>query len=172
MGLGVLGGDFVRKLAALDFKVLGWSRTPREPARRHDLPWVRKDCDPFLEQTEILVNFLPLTPETAGILSASTFARLPRGACIINIARGDHLDEQDLLAALDQGQLGGAMLDVFRREPLPPDSSFWHHPKVVITPHIAAQAFAELMVSQVIENIRRIERGEPPLGLVDPARGY
>ncbi len=171
MGLGVLGGDFVRKLAVLDFKVLGWSRTPRS------LPGVTtfhgsQGLHPFLEQTEILVNFLPLTPETTGILGASTFARLPRGACIINIARGDHLNEQDLLAALDQGQLGGAMLDVFRREPLPPDSAFWHHPKIVITPHIAAQAFAELMVSQVIENIRRIERGEPPLGLVDPARGY
>ncbi len=171
MGLGVLGGDFVRKLAVLDFKVLGWSRTPRS------LPGVTsfhgpEGLGPFLAQTEILVNFLPLTPETAGILNASTFARLPRGACIINIARGDHLNERDLLAALDRGQLGGAMLDVFRREPLPSDHAFWHHPLVVITPHIAAQAIAELMVSQVIDNIRRIERGEPPLGLVDPVRGY
>jgi phosphoglycerate dehydrogenase-like enzyme len=99
-------------------------------------------------------------------------AWLPRGACILNIARGAHLDEPDLLAALDQGQLGGALLDVFQHEPLPPKHPFWHHPKIVITPHIAAQAIAGLMVSQVIDNIRRIERGEPPLGLVDPARGY
>jgi glyoxylate/hydroxypyruvate reductase A len=171
MGLGVLGADFVGKALALGFKVLGWSRTPRS------LPGVPtfdgpSGLHPFLEQTQILVNFLPLTAETEGILNASTFARLPRGACFINIARGAHLDEQDLLAALDQGQLGGALLDVFQHEPLPLDHPFWHHPKIVITPHIAAQAIASLMVSQVIDNIRRIERGEPPLGLVDPARGY
>jgi glyoxylate/hydroxypyruvate reductase len=171
MGLGVLGGDFVRKLLPLGFKVLGWSRTPKT------LPGVaafhgRAGLSDFLAQTEILVNFLPLTPDTAGILSASTFAALPRGACIINIARGAHLDEQELVAALDRGQLGGAMLDVFQREPLPPEHPFWHHPRVVVTPHIAAQAIAELMVSQVIDNIRRIERGERPLGLVDRRRGY
>jgi glyoxylate/hydroxypyruvate reductase A len=171
MGLGVLGGDFVRKLAVLDFKVLGWSRTPRRLSGVTSFHGPQ-GLGPFLEQTEILVNFLPLTPETAGILNASTFARLPRGACIINIARGDHVNEQDLLAALDSGRLGGAMLDVFRREPLPSDHAFWHHPRVVITPHIAAQAIAELMVSQVIDNIRRIERGEQPHGLVDPVRGY
>ena len=171
MGLGVLGADFVGKALALGFKVLGWTRTPRSlrgvstfhgPAGLH----------PFLERTQILVNFLPLTSETEGILDSSTFARLPRGACIINIARGAHLDEQDLLTALDQGQLGGALLDVFQHEPLPPEHLFWHHPKIVVTPHIAAQAIAGLMVSQVVDNIRRIERGEPPLGLVDPARGY
>jgi glyoxylate/hydroxypyruvate reductase len=171
MGLGVLGSDFLRKLTALDFKALGWSRTPR------DLPNVTTyhgaaGLRAFLEHTEILVNFLPLTPETANILGASTFALLPRGACIVNIARGDHLDEQALVAALDEGRLGGAMLDVFRREPLPSGHPFWHHPKIVITPHVAAQAIAELMVSQVIGNIRRIERGEPPLGVVDPVRGY
>ena len=171
MGLGVLGGDFVRKLIPLGFKVVGWSRTPRS------IPGVTTFHGPtglneFLRQTEILANFLPLTADTADILSASTFARLPRGACIINIARGAHLDEHDLLAALDQGQLGGAMLDVFQREPLPPEHPFWHHPFVVVTPHVAAQAIAELMVSQVIDNIRRIERGEPPLGLVDRGRGY
>ncbi len=171
MGLGVLGGDFVRKLVPLGFKILGWSRTPKS------LPGVttfhgREGLGEFLGSTDILVNFLPLTPDTVGILSASTFARLPRGACIINIARGAHLDEHELLAALDRGQLGGAMLDVFQREPLPPEHRFWHHPRVIVTPHIAAQAIAELMVSQVIDNIRRIERGEAPLGLVDRRRGY
>lgn len=171
MGLGVLGSDFVRKLAALDFRVLGWSRTRREIACVTTFHGA-EGLAPFLERTEILVNFLPLTPETANILSARTFARLPHGACIINIARGDHLDEHDLVAALDDGQLGGAMLDVFRREPLPSEHPFWHHPKVVVTPHVAAQAIAELMVSQVIENIRRIERGEAPHGVVNPERGY
>jgi glyoxylate/hydroxypyruvate reductase A len=171
MGLGVLGGDFVRKLLPLGFKVLGWSRTPKS------LPGVTtfhgtEGLEEFLGQTEILANFLPLTPDTAAILSTPTFARLPAGACIINIARGAHLDERELLAALDRGELGGAMLDVFQREPLPPEHPFWHHPSVVVTPHVAAQAIAELMVSQVIDNIRRIERGAPPLGLVDRRRGY
>jgi glyoxylate/hydroxypyruvate reductase A len=171
MGLGVLGGDFVRKLVPLGFKVLGWSRTPK------NLPGVTTFHGPgglsaFLGQTEILANFLPLTSDTKGILSASTFGQLPRGACIINIARGAHLDERDLLAALDQGQVGGAMLDVFQREPLPPEHPFWHHPRAIITPHVAAQAIAELMVAQVIDNIRRIERGQRPLGLVDRRRGY
>jgi glyoxylate/hydroxypyruvate reductase len=171
MGLGVMGGDFVRKVAPLGFRLLGWSRTSQS------IPGVTtfhgsEMLGAFLAQTEILVNFLPLTAETAGILSASAFAQLPRGACIINIARGGHVDEQDLLAALDQGQLGGAMLDVFQREPLPREHPFWHHPRVILTPHIAALAIAELMVSQVADNIRRIERGEPPLGLVDRRRGY
>jgi glyoxylate/hydroxypyruvate reductase A len=171
MGLGVLGGDFVRKLVPLGFKVLGWSRTPKS------LPGVttfhgREGLNELLGQTEILANFLPLTADTAGILSASSFGLLPRGACIINVARGAHLNEHDLLAALDQGQLGGAMLDVFQREPLPPEHPFWHHPSVVLTPHVAAQAIAQLMVAQVFDNIRRIERGEQPLGLVDRRRGY
>lgn len=171
MGLGVLGGDFVPKVAALGFRVLGWSRTPRT------LPGITTfhgpdGLPPFLEQTQILANFLPLTPETAGILDARVFARMPRGACIVNIARGAHLNEPDLLAALDQGQLGGALLDVFEQEPLPPDHPFWHHPGIVITPHVAAQAIPALMVSQVVDNVRRIERGEAPTGLIDLARGY
>ncbi|HTS55361.1 MAG TPA: glyoxylate/hydroxypyruvate reductase A [Burkholderiales bacterium] len=171
MGLGVLGSDFIRKLVPLGFSVLGWSRTPRrlENVTSFHGP---EGLSEFLGQSEILVNFLPLTADTAGVLSASTFARLPRGACIINIARGAHLNERDLLAALEQGQLGGAMLDVFQHEPLPPEHPFWHHPRIVVTPHVAAQAIAELMVSQVIDNIRCIERGEPPLGLVDRGRGY
>jgi glyoxylate/hydroxypyruvate reductase A len=171
MGLGVLGSDFARKVVPLGFKVLGWSRTPKS------LPGVttfhgHEALSAFLGETEILANFLPLTAETAGILNASTFGRLPRGACIINIARGAHLDERDLVAALDGGQLAGAMLDVFQREPLPPEHRFWHHPHVVVTPHVAAQAIAALMVEQVIDNIRRIERGQQPLGLVNRGRGY
>jgi glyoxylate/hydroxypyruvate reductase A len=171
MGLGVMGSDFVRKLAPLGFRILGWSRTPRS------IPGVtafhgRESLGAFLVQAEILVNLLPLTAETAGILSAPALALLPRGACIINIARGGHVDEQDLLAALEQGQLGAAMLDVFQSEPLPREHPFWHHPRVIATPHIAALAIAELMVSQVADNIRRIELGEAPLGLVDRRRGY
>ena len=171
MGLGVLGGDFVRKLAPLDFRVLGFSRTPRHLAgvvSFHGEEGLR----PFLAQSEILVNFLPLTAQTQRILNAERLACLPRGACIVNIARGGHVDEEALLVALDSGRIGGALLDVFDREPLPPEHPFWRHPKVFVTPHVAAQAVAELAVSQVIDNIRRIERGEQPVGLVMIERGY
>lgn len=171
MGLGVLGSDFVRKLAPLDFHVLGFSRTPRQ------LPGVvsfhgEEGLRPFLAQSEILVNFLPLTTQTQRILNAERLAWLPDGACIVNIARGGHVDEEALLAALDSGHIGGALLDVFDREPLPAEHPFWQHPRVFVTPHVAAQAVAELAVSQVIDNIRRIERGEQPVGLVMIERGY
>ena len=171
MGIGVLGAPFAECLVPLGFRVLGWSRTAKS-IRGVETFCADAGLGSFLAQTQILVNFLPLTPQTDGILNAALFERLPRGACIVNVARGAHLKEADLLAALDRGQVGGAMLDVFQREPLPPDHAFWHHPGVFITPHVAAQAVAELAVSQVIENIRRIERAEQPLGLVDPNRGY
>lgn len=171
MGLGVLGADFARMAVALGFRVLGWSRSPKSITGVQALHG-EVGFAPFLERTEILVNFLPLTTRTANILNARTFAHLPRGAFLINIARGAHLVEADLLTALDSGQLAGAMLDVFEREPLPPDHPFWGHPRVVMTPHVAGQAIAELMVEQVVDTIRRIERGELPLGLVDSARRY
>jgi glyoxylate/hydroxypyruvate reductase A len=171
MGLGVLGNDFVRKLAPLGFRVLGFSRTPRQLAgvlSFHGEEGLRA----FLARSEILVNFLPLTAQTQRILNAERLAWLPRGACIVNIARGGHVDEDALLVALDSGHIGGALLDVFDREPLPPEHPFWRHPRVFVTPHVAAQAVAELAVSQVIDNIRRIERGEQPIGLVMIERGY
>jgi len=151
--------------------VLGWSRTPKSVPAVSTFSGT-SGFEPFLTAVDILVNYLPLTAETRGILDARAFAALPRGACIVNIARGAHLVERDLLAALDSGQIAGAMLDVFAEEPLPPAHPFWQHPKIVVTPHIAGQAIAELMVSQVVDSIRRIERGEAPLGIVDPARGY
>jgi glyoxylate/hydroxypyruvate reductase A len=171
MGLGVLGADFARKAAALGFRVLGWSRSPRQLDGVEAYAG-RDALEAFLARVEVLVNFLPLTPETRGILDARAFARLARGAFLINLARGEHVVESDLLAALDSGQLGGALLDVFGAEPLPAGHPFWRHPRVVITPHIAGQAIAELMVEQVVGNIQRIERGEAPLGLVQPDRGY
>ena len=171
MGAGVLGGDFIRKLAPLGFRVRVWSRSPKALAGVESFSGP-EGLTPFLAGTHILVNFLPLTQDTRGILNATTLAQLSRGACVLNIARGAHLVEPDLLAALNAGQIGGAMLDVFAQEPLPPEHPFWRHPRVVVTPHIAGQAIAELMVAQVVENIRRVERGEPPHGLVDLARGY
>jgi glyoxylate/hydroxypyruvate reductase A len=171
MGLGVLGGDFARKAAALGFRVLGWSRSPKELPGVATYSGIAALPD-FLAQTQILVNFLPLTPQTERILDAKLFGQLPRGACLINIARGAHLVEVDLLDALASGGIAGAMLDVFAREPLPPAHPFWTHPRVIVTPHIAAQAIASLMVEQVVDNIRRVERGEAPIGLVDIERGY
>jgi glyoxylate/hydroxypyruvate reductase A len=171
LGLGVLGADFARKAAALGFRVLGWSRSQREIAGVETFHGPA-GFEPFLARSEVLANFLPLTRETEGILNARSFARMPRGAFLINIARGAHLVEPELLAALDSGRLGGAMLDVFAREPLPADHPFWRHPRILVTPHIAGQAIAEMMVEQVVANIRRIERGQAPLGLVDPEEGY
>lgn len=171
MGLGVLGADFARKAALLGFDVQGWARTGKsiEGVRAHVGD---AGLDGFLAATDILVNFLPLTAQTEGILNRALFDRLPRGAALINLARGRHVVEADLLDALDRRQLRGALLDVFVSEPLPGGHPFWRHPKVIVTPHIAGQAIAELMVEQVVDNIRRLERGETPLGLVDLARGY
>ena len=171
LGLGVLGGDFARKAVLLGFDVQGWARSPKsiDGVRVH----VGEDAlDAFLHGTDILVNFLPLTPQTTGILDRTVFDKLPCGAALINLARGKHVVEADLLDALDRNHLRGAMLDVFASEPLPAGHPFWAHPKIIVTPHIAGQAIAELMVEQVVDNIRRLERKDVPLGLVSLERGY
>lgn len=171
MGLGVLGADLAALLVRLGFRVLGWSRSGRAV---EGVTVYSGDTGlaQMLARSEILVNLLPLIPATRGILNARTFRQLPRGAAVINLARGGHLIEADLLAALDDGHLRGAMLDVFEQEPLPTGHPFWQHPKVLVTPHISAQAVTELAEGQIVENIRRIEAGEAPVGLVDPDRMY
>ena len=171
MGLGVLGGDAAEKLVSLGFDVAGWSRGPK------DLPGVASfhGTDgflPFLNRSDILVCMLPLTPDTTGILDARTFAALPRGAALISVGRGPHMVEADLLAALESGQLDGATLDVFRDEPLPADSPFWDHPRVVVVPHVASITIARAACELVIDNIRRFEAGQPLLHVVDLDRGY
>jgi glyoxylate/hydroxypyruvate reductase A len=128
--------------------------------------------DAFLARSEILVCLLPLTPQTEGILNAGLFARLPKGASLINAARGGHQVEADILAALASGQLSEATLDVFHEEPLPPDSSFWNHPRVTVTPHNASLTDPDGAVREVVENIGRIRRGEAPRNVVDPKAGY
>jgi len=171
MGLGQLGAAAARALAALEFDVAGWSRTPKEIA---DVECFHGDfaMDAFLARSEILVCLLPLTAETEGILAAGLFERLPRGACLINAARGGHQVEDDILAALDSGQLAEATLDVFREEPLPDAHPFWRHPRVTITPHNASLTDPDGAVHEVIANIERIRRGEPPINIVDPETGY
>ena len=163
MGLGVMGSDFVGKLAPLGFRVLGYSRTPSA------LPGIvsfhgEGRFRPFLEQSEILVNFLPLTEQTRRILNAERLAWLPRGACIINLARGGHVDEAALLAALDAGRLRAAGLDVFATEPLPLDSPLRGHPKVTALPHIgsATHETRYAMAALATTNLLQALAGETP----------
>ena len=120
----------------------------------------------------MLVCLLPLTPDTEGIINADLLAELPGGAYVINAARGGHLVEEDLLAALDSDHIAGATLDVFRQEPLPPDHPFWSHPKVTITPHNASDPHPRWVASAIVENLRRARAGETLLNVVDLGRGY
>jgi glyoxylate/hydroxypyruvate reductase A len=171
MGLGQLGKDAAGKLSALGFAVNGWSKTPKSIKGVAGFAGARALND-FLSRTRILICMLPLTPQTEGILSRQTFDRLPAGAYVINVARGAHLIEDDLLAALDAGQLSGACLDVFDTEPLPADHPFWDHPKVKVTPHISSITFPRAVAPQIIDNYRRCQAGQPLLNVVDPSRGY
>ena len=171
MGLGVLGGDAAEALVGLRFDVAGWSGSPK------DLPGVTSfhGADgflPFLNRSDILVCLLPLTPETTDILDARAFAALPKGAALISVGRGPQVVEEDLLAALDSGHLDGATLDVFREEPLPADSPFWDHPRVVVIPHVASMTIARGACEFVIDNIRRFEAGQPLRHVVDLDKGY
>lgn len=171
LGLGVLGQDAARMLVRFGFDVAGWSRTPKEieGVTCFDGP---EGLDQMLARTDILVCLLPLTPATRGILNGELFAKLPRGACLINVGRGGHQVERDLLEALDSGQLREATLDVFEEEPLPADSPLWSHPQVIVTPHIASMTMPETAAKAVGENIKRMEAGLPPLNVVDFERGY
>jgi glyoxylate/hydroxypyruvate reductase len=171
MGLGTIGRVVAQRLAANGFPVRGWSRTPKHLDGIETFAG-RERLAAFLAQSRVVVSVLPLTAQTAGILDATAFAAMPEGSYLVNIGRGDHVVDGDLLAALDSGRLAGAMLDVFREEPLPAAHPFWRHPRVVVTPHVAAPTVAADAQAQVVENIRRLERGEPPTGLVDRSRGY
>ena len=126
----------------------------------------------FLSGCRAIVNVLPLTLQTKGILNAKLFAAMPRGSYVINIGRGGHLVEPDLIAALDSGQIAGALLDVFEQEPLPASHPFWSHPGVIVTPHIAGVTVASEAEAQVVANVQRMERGEAPVGVVDRGKGY
>ncbi|KFI26770.1 glyoxylate/hydroxypyruvate reductase A [Haematobacter massiliensis] len=171
LGLGELGQAVAGALGALGFRPLGWSRRP------HDVPGVEthsgaEGLSHVLSQAEILVTLLPLTPETDGLLNAARLALLPKGASIINPGRGPLIMDEALLEALDAGHVSRAVLDVFREEPLPPGHSFWAHPKVFVTPHIAAATRPATASRVAAENIRRGEAGEPLLHLVDRGAGY
>jgi glyoxylate/hydroxypyruvate reductase A len=171
MGLGVLGQRVAQALTHFEFPVNGWSRTVK------NLDGVRgfagaQQLDAFLAASRILVNLLPLTVETQGIMNRNTLGRLQLGGYVINVARGAHLVDDDLLALLDSGHLAGATLDVFRTEPLPLAHPFWRHPKITITPHTSARTLRETSIAQIAGKLAALERGEPVAGLVDVGRGY
>lgn len=171
MGLGKLGGPVAATLREMGYKVLGWSRTPKK-LEGIETFWGMNQLPEFLSRTDILICLLPLTAETEGILNLETFRKLRPGAFLINVARGRHLVEEDLISALDQGILRGARLDVFRVEPLPQDHPFWSHPKIQITPHISSLTEPEAVAPQILENYRRIVMGLDPINQVDLRRGY
>jgi glyoxylate/hydroxypyruvate reductase len=171
LGFGALGEDAAGKLKGLGFNVALWSRSKKTVPGLASFTGAAA-LPALLERSEILVCLLPLTPETEGILNTSTFALLPKGAAVINAARGGHLIEEDLLAALASGQLSAAVLDVFRGEPLPADHPFWRHPRIVVTPHVAALTHPPTAAPIILDHIRRFEAGRPLRNRVDPARGY
>ncbi|MDH2269294.1 glyoxylate/hydroxypyruvate reductase GhrA [Serratia marcescens] len=171
LGAGVLGQSVARKLTEFGFSVRCWSRSAKQIDGVQSFAGEAQRAA-FLDDVKLVINLLPNTPETVGILNRELFAQLSTGAYLINIARGAHLVEADLLAALEQGQLAAATLDVFAREPLPQDHPFWRHPRVTITPHIAAITLPQQAMDQIAANIRALEAGHAPAGVVDRQRGY
>ena len=171
MGLGVLGARVARALAQFEFPVNGWSRSAK------DLPGVQcfagqAQFTPFLQASRVLVCLLPLTAETQDILNHDSLSRLRPGGYVVNVARGAHLVDADLLALLASGHLSGATLDVFRTEPLPPAHPFWTHPQITVTPHTSARTLRSESIAQIAGKIAALERGEPVAGRVHASRGY
>jgi glyoxylate/hydroxypyruvate reductase A len=171
LGLGDIGGTIAVDLLPFDFQVSGWSRT------RKTIPGVKSfagedELPQFLAQCDYCACVLPLTEDTRGIMNAAFFAQLPQGAWVINVARGAHLIEEDLIAALDSGHLAGAVLDVFQTEPLPENSPIWLHPKITATPHIAGITDARAALDYVADCVTRCETGRPLENVVDLSKGY
>lgn len=167
LGMGALGAACAAALRSLNFPVTGWSRTPKPGQLSGEA-----GLEQALSTPQILVTLLPRTAETENLLDARRLALLPPGAVILNPGRGALIDDDALLSALDRGQVGHATLDVFRIEPLPPGHPYWTHPRVTVTPHIAADTRADSATRVIAENIRRGEAGEPFLHRVDRSRGY
>lgn len=171
MGLGAIGARVAEALTVFEFPVHGWSRSPRPLAGvvTHSGP---EGFLAFLAAVRVLVCVLPLTPETEGILNHSNLSRLLAPAYVINVARGAHLVEDDLLALIHNGHVAGATLDVFREEPLPREHPFWREPRIVCTPHISARTLRERSLMQIAGKIRAFAAGEPIEGIVTRTRGY
>jgi len=171
LGLGDIGGTIATSLLPFDFQLSGWSRS------RKNIPGVKSfageaELPQFLAQCDYLVCVLPLTDDTRGIINAKLLAQLPKGAWVVNVARGAHLIEEDLIAALDSDHLAGAVLDVFQAEPLPDDSPIWRHPKITATPHIAGITDAQAALAYVADCVVRCEKDRPLENVVDLSKGY
>lgn len=171
LGLGELGGAVAHALAGVGFRVAGWSRTRKALAGVRCLAGAA-ELEEFLGCADILLVLLPLTPATRGIVDRRLLGALPAGAVLINLARGALVNDADLLAALDGGRLRHAVLDAFATEPLPAASPYWAHPRVTVTPHVAAVTDPATAAAFVAANLRRLRAGEPLAGLVDRRRGY
>jgi len=171
MGLGVLGERVARALAQFEFPVRGWSRSAKAVEGVQCFSGAA-GLDGFLAASRVLVCLLPLTPDTENILCRDTLARLQGGGYVINVARGRHLVDEDLIALIDSGHLSGATLDVFRTEPLPPAHPFWAHPKITVTPHTSARTLRVESIAQIAGKIAALQRGEAVAGVVNPLRGY
>jgi glyoxylate/hydroxypyruvate reductase A len=171
LGFGVLGRAVAEALAPFGFPLRAWSLSRKRSPGVESFAG-RAELASFLAASQVLVCLLPLTHETRGLLDRAAFAALPRGALLVNVARGDIVVEEDLLAALDRGHLAGATLDVFCAEPLPSGHPFWHHPRITLTPHASAVTLVKDAAIQVAGKIRRLERGESVTGTVDRDRGY
>lgn len=171
MGLGVLGERVARALSQFDFPVNGWSRSEKavDGVTTFHGPEALPD---FLAASRVLVNLLPLTSETENILNQQNLARLQAGGYLINVARGAHLVDADLISLLKAGHLAGATLDVFRTEPLPAEHPFWCHPRITLTPHTAARTLRAESVAQIAAKITRLDKGDDISGIVDPHTGY
>lgn len=171
MGLGVLGERVAKALAVFEFPVRGWSRSAKQIDGVQTFSGEQGFAE-FLQGSRILVNLLPLTPETENIINRSTMQQLLPGAYIINVARGAHLVDDDLVALIAQGHVAGAMLDVFRQEPLPTDHPFWNVPQITMTPHTSARTLRDESIAQIVGKVASMSCGETVLGMVDPQRGY
>ncbi len=171
LGLGVLGGAVARSLAAFGFSVSGWSRSAKTIA---GMTCESGDdgLDKLLARSELLLLMLPVTRETTGLMDREHIAKLPAGASIANLSRGELIDDTALLDALDDGHITQAFLDVFNTEPLPTEHRYWTHPRVRITPHVAALTPHAIACHQVADKIRKLEAGQALTGVVDRQRGY
>lgn len=171
MGMGILGQDLARKLNMIGFKVNGWDASSKE-IENIKIYVGDTEFGEFLKNTEILICLLPLTHKTSAILNKSNLKKLPDNAYLINVARGEHVVDEDLIELIDNGKLSGACLDVFSIEPLPEDHPFWSHPNIMITPHIASLTNPKSVAPQILENYQRIKSGQPFLNQVSIESGY
>lgn len=171
MGLGHLGAHVASRLSAIGFRVSGWARSRKALAGIHSYAGMEEFPD-FLAKTDILINLLPETSATSGIINSQVLLRLPRGAAVINVGRGSHLDLQALVREIDSGHLSGAVLDVFESEPLPRDHPIWTHPRVMVTPHVASFLALPARAAQAAQAIRAFRKGDALAYAFDRIAGY